>query len=435
MESKVIKQQLEINKIRNEIEAKKGAIKAYRMHIKDKAIRRQNRIALLKRQQKRCPDCDIGFNSELQLQNHINTIHTEDKEYMIKIAKDYNEKMQEDDEEEQEVIKDLIQETQANMLSTIRNETGALRDNLIESKRFREDEFNKLETKHDEYRRELEEEKHVEKQIMNQNDIAPLMQNFEKEIKNMFKEVHIKLEKDEEMERGKDENFRKIENDYLHRIEKQNKKINELKSSQNDLKETIERQSIQDMSNTFNRLDMIQPVGAAANVDSQRQHQKQIEKEKQEREINQMETEDLRMKQIILNEKSEKEKQDLENKLKKESEARLELEIKRQEKLAQRQIEELEEKRELEMKELEQRRIRDEEFQKELEEENKRIAEAKHQEKIQNIENERQRIEQEQAEKIRILEEEQVKLNDTSQIDSVHEKAKKELEEELQNLK
>ena len=435
MESKVIKQQMEINKIRNEIEAKKGAIKAYRMHIKDKAIRRQNRIALLKRQQKRCPDCDIGFNSEEQLQNHINTIHTEDKEYMIKIAKDYNEKMQEDDEEEQEVIKDLIQETQANMLSTIRNETGALRDNLIESKRFREDEFNKLETKHDEYRRELEEEKHVEKQIMNQNDIAPLMQNFEKEIKNMFKEVHIKLEKDEEMEREKDENFRKIENDYLHRIDKQNKKINELKSSQNDLKETIECQSIQDMSNTFNRLDMIQPVGAAANVDSQRQHQKQIEKEKQEREINQMETEDLRMKQIILNEKSEKEKQDLENKLKEESEIRLKLEIQKQERLAQRQIEELEEKRELEMKELEQRRIRDEEFQKELEEENKRIAEAKHQEKIQNIENERQRIEQEQAEKIRILEEEQVKLNDTSQIDSVHEKAKKELEEELQNLK
>lgn len=79
MENKVINQQMEINKIRGEIEIKKGAIKAYQMHVKEKATRRKNRIALLKRQRLRCPDCDIGFLSEQKLQLHIDTIHADDK--------------------------------------------------------------------------------------------------------------------------------------------------------------------------------------------------------------------------------------------------------------------------------------------------------------------------------------------------------------------
>jgi len=56
MENKVIDQQMEINKLRSEIEIKKGSIKAYSMHMKEKAIRRKNRIALLKRERLRCPD-------------------------------------------------------------------------------------------------------------------------------------------------------------------------------------------------------------------------------------------------------------------------------------------------------------------------------------------------------------------------------------------
>lgn len=79
MENKVINQQMEINKIRGEFEIKKGAIKAYQMHVKEKATRRKNRIALLKRQRLRCPDCDIGFLSEQKLQLHIDTIHADDK--------------------------------------------------------------------------------------------------------------------------------------------------------------------------------------------------------------------------------------------------------------------------------------------------------------------------------------------------------------------
>lgn len=56
VENKVINQQMEINRLRNEIEVKKGAVKAYSMHMKDKAIRKKNRIALLKRNKLRCPD-------------------------------------------------------------------------------------------------------------------------------------------------------------------------------------------------------------------------------------------------------------------------------------------------------------------------------------------------------------------------------------------
>ena len=155
---------------------------------------------------------------------------------MIKIAKDYNEKLHEDDEEEQEIIKDMIQDAQTKILTTIRNETGALQDHLIESKRMKEDEFNRLDQRHEDYFRELEEEKHIGQQIMTQNDVSPLMQNFESEIKEIFKEVYSRLEKDEDEERRKDENFIKIEQNHLNKIQEKNDKINELKSYRDELK-------------------------------------------------------------------------------------------------------------------------------------------------------------------------------------------------------
>ena len=184
MENKVINQQLEMNKVRAEIEIKKGAIKAYQMHIKEKAIRRKNRIALLKRQQKRCPDCDIGFLTDAKLQKHIEKIHTEDKDYMLQIAKDFNDKLVEEDMEDREEIKDIVEATHSKIETLIRNETSELRQNLAESKRRREEELNRLQQQYLNEQRKRDDEKHYAAELITQSQqrlqqtAGELMKNF-----------------------------------------------------------------------------------------------------------------------------------------------------------------------------------------------------------------------------------------------------------------
>lgn len=317
MENKVIKQQMDINKLRNEIEMKKGNIKAYQMHIKDKAIRRQTRINLLKRQQKRCPDCDIGFMTDAQLDKHIATIHTEDKEYMIRIAKDYNDKMQDDDEEEMEVMKDMIENTQVKMIETIRQD---IRPYLNQPSR--DHEIAQLHQKFEETLHEIQIEKEIAKELIKKNDITPLMTEFEEQIRSMFKEVHKKLEKDVDDEHERDEQSRKIQQDLLTRIEQRDKTINKLKEQQHELEEKHMHESLE-MNNTFARDDRMLASGSISDRRAQLKSIRQIEKEKQEREITQMELEDLRMKQIVLEEKRVRQMKEIEFKMKKDAEKQL----------------------------------------------------------------------------------------------------------------
>jgi DNA repair exonuclease SbcCD ATPase subunit len=309
MEGKVIDQQIEINKIRNEIEVKKGAIKAYQSHIKEKAIRRKNRIALLKKQRLRCPDCDIGFLTEEKLNNHIETIHTEDIEFMRQTAKEYNEKLQEEEYEEREDIKDLVEKTHNKIEALIKTETSDLKMNLIDSKRRREEELTQLQLQYHNESRRREEEKHMANTLLEQNNqrlnetTNGIMVNFETKLKSMFGQITEKLKKDEDEERSKDERARKIEQDLLMKIEKKNEKITQLRSSNQDLEEKFNRRSHKSMTNTFERLDELKNTLNNAPA-SMRKLQELEQKKNQERELILMEAEELRTRQILLENKS-----------------------------------------------------------------------------------------------------------------------------------
>ena len=308
----------------------KGAIKAYQMHLKEKTIRKKNKIAMLKRQQKHCPDWDIGFLTDEKLKLHIKTIHTEDKDYMLRIAKDYNDKLQEDDEEEKEEIKDLVHETHSKIEDTIKREINDLKFNLNDAKR-RDDELSRLQSKLEIEERKRQEEKHYATELLNDNNSmlqktsTNILSNFEKKLKEMFDHVNETLEKDEEEERQKDDIMRKRENELLKKIDKKNEEINRLKVNYEEAKQLTLRSSGQDFSNTFERIDKSKGIiGMAA---SSRAMMKQIEKEKQDKELTLMEAEDLRMKQIWLEEKRIRELKQLEEKLQIEANKKLELEL------------------------------------------------------------------------------------------------------------
>ena len=317
------------------------------MHIKEKNIRKNNRIAMLKRQQKRCPDCDIGFLTDEKLNYHIKTIHTEDKDFMLKIAKEYNDKLQEDEDEVKEEIKDLVHDTHSKIEDTIKREINDLKYTLNDAKR-RDDDIARLQNKLELDERKRQEEKHYATELLNDNNSklqetsAAILSNFETKLKDMFDHVNETLEKDEEKEKIKEDIVRKRENELLKKIDKKNEEINKLKSNYEDTKQQSLRSSRQDFSNTFDRIEQSKSITNMAAIP--RSVQKQIEREKQDKEFIQMEAEDFRMKQIRLEEKRIRELKQLEEKLMIEANKRLELEIQKQSKLNERDLKLIEEK-------------------------------------------------------------------------------------------
>ena len=155
---------------------------------------------MLKRQQKRCPDWDIGFLTDEKLNHHIKTIHTEDKDYMMRVAKDYNDKLQEEDDEEKEEIKDLVHETHAKIEDTIKKEINDLKFNLNDAKR-RDEELAKLNNKLEIEERKRQEEKHYATELLSDNNAklkqtsTSILSNFENKLKEMFDHVNHTLEK------------------------------------------------------------------------------------------------------------------------------------------------------------------------------------------------------------------------------------------------
>ena len=158
----------------------------------------------------------------------------------------------------------------------------------------------------------------------------------------MFDHVNETLEKDEEKEKIKEDIVRKRENELLKKIDKKNEEINKLKSNYEDTKQQSLRSSRQDFSNTFDRIEQSKSITNMAAIP--RSVQKQIEREKQDKEFTQMEAEDFRMKQIRLEEKRIRELKQLEEKLMIEANKRLELEIQKQSKLNERDLKLIEEK-------------------------------------------------------------------------------------------
>jgi hypothetical protein len=228
---------------------------------------------------------------------------------MRQTAKEYNEKLQEEEYEEREDIKDLVEKTHNKIEALIKTETSDLKMNLIDSKRRREEELTQLQLQYRNESRRREEEKHMANTLLEQNNqrlnetTNGIMVNFETKLKSMFGQITEKLKKDEDEERSKDERARKIEQDLLMKIEKKNEKITQLRSSNQDLEEKFNRRSHKSMTNTFERLDELKNTLNNAPA-SMRKLQELEQKKNQERELILMEAEELRTRQILLENKS-----------------------------------------------------------------------------------------------------------------------------------
>jgi hypothetical protein len=119
---------------------------------------------------------------------------------------------------------------------------------------------------------------------------------------------------------NKDDITRKRELELVSKIDKKNESINRLKSSQDDLEQKLMHQSQQDLASTFERMEESK-IKAETGPVSKRALRKVEEKQKQEKEQTLMESEDFRMKQIIVEERRVREIKALERKLKEEVEA------------------------------------------------------------------------------------------------------------------
>lgn len=242
------------------------------------------------------------------------------------MAKEYNEQIKEEELEEREEIKDLIESTQHKLEDVIKAETNELKANLVNSKQRREEELNHLHSQYENEMRKREDEKHYSTQLIAQNNekldrtTSFIMQNFEKQIKQMFNEVSANLQKDEDEERQRSEAIRQRELELIEKIDKKNESINRLKYNQDDLENKLMRQSQQDLASTFERMEESK-YKAESGPASKKALRKIEEKQKKEKEQTLMESEDLRMRQIMLEEKRVRELKELERKLRADVEA------------------------------------------------------------------------------------------------------------------
>ena len=321
-ETKVVDNQIEINKLRNEIEVKKGSIKAYQMHMKEKALRRKNRIALLKKERLRCPDCDIGFLTQKKLDWHFETIHTEDVEFMRRTAKEYNEKLQEEDMEEREDIKDLVIKAQEKIGNVMVRETNNLKNDMVESKRNREEELFVIKSQCENEIRKREEEKQIANELYEHNTqrlqetTNGIMTNFQSKLDEMYTRIEKQLEKDAREEKEREDNVRNKEQELYKTIEKRNNQITELRNSQDDIMSKLNINSKVDPNDTFSRLEELK--NTIANPPENTKELYELEQKKnQEIELTLMEGEEYRTRQIAMNEQHIKDLKDYQHNLQK----------------------------------------------------------------------------------------------------------------------
>lgn len=230
---------------------------------------------------------------------------------MKHVAKEYNEQIQEEELEQKEEMKDLIEETQNKLENLIQNQTNELKSNLNISKQRREEELSLLHQQYENELRKRDDEKHFSAQLLTQNNerleatTNHIMSNFDTQIKDMFQQINTNLQKDEEEERRRDEVIRKRELKLINKIDKKNEKINKLRSSQEDLEFKMQ-QSREGLDATFDRIDP-KPYYKELDRASKLEIRKVEEAQKQEKEISLMEVEDYRMQQIMLEERRIKE--------------------------------------------------------------------------------------------------------------------------------
>ena len=128
----------------------------------------------------------------------------------------------------------------------------------------------------------------------------------------MFDQIAQNEERNEEERRRKDAENRQKEMALLDKIDKKNEVIHQLRSSQEDFEAKSLRLSQRELTNTFDRLEDRKSLSRLSS--QPRSVQRQLEKEKQDKEQTLMEAEDFRMRQIMLEEKRLREIKELEAK-------------------------------------------------------------------------------------------------------------------------
>jgi hypothetical protein len=123
MEDEVKLQQVEINRLRGEIEIKKYSLETYESLLREKETQRLNKIQLISKKNHRCQECGIGFSSPLFFNQHMVRFHGLEQTQVEEMLKEEKAAMEFAYQEEKETIKEIIQENSLKISTLIAEET------------------------------------------------------------------------------------------------------------------------------------------------------------------------------------------------------------------------------------------------------------------------------------------------------------------------